>query len=120
MFVNSDLEETLKRSQCVIPDPLWHHPPQKKQVTVQDMRETARELAQLDCVFLVNDEGVISSVCRYIDVSSVGIDQPLGLGSRLMADPSITKQTGAVAVLDLESSLARDYDGTTISEILAE
>lgn len=121
MFVISDANETLQRSKCLILDPLWHHPDSDKVISDHNMRETVKELAQLDGAFIVSDEGVVLSATRYINASSEGIDLPLGLGSRHMAAASITKQTNAVAVVVSESSIVRVFDnGEIISEIIPE
>ncbi len=121
MFVISDTEETLKRSKCLILDPLSYHPEDQKHLDDPDMRETTKELAQLDGAFIVTDDGIVLSACRYINASSEGIDLPLGLGSRHMAAASITRQTNAVAVVVSESSIVRVFDdGEIISEIIPE
>lgn len=121
LFVISDEQETLKHSKCLILDPLWYHPPEKKRIEDPEMRETVKELAQLDGAFIVSDDGVVLSACRYIDASSEGIELPLGLGSRHMAAASITKQTRAIAVVVSESSIVRIFDnGEIISEIIPE
>jgi DNA integrity scanning protein DisA with diadenylate cyclase activity len=121
MFVISDAGETLQRSKCLILDPLWHHPDSNKVINDPNMRETVKELAQLDGAFIVSDEGVVLSATRYINASSEGIDLPLGLGSRHMAAASVTRQTNAVAVVVSESSIVRVFDnGEIISEIIPE
>lgn len=121
MFIVSDAEETLKRSKCLILDPLWHHPRNSKFIDGPDMRETIKELAQLDGAFIVDDDGVVLSASRYINASSVGIDLPLGLGSRHMAGASISKETNAIAVVVSETSVVRVFDdGEIISEIIPE
>lgn len=121
MFVVSDAEEVLKHSRSLILDPLYGHPDHLKRIDDPDMRETVKELAQLDGAFIVSDDGVVVSACRYIDAFSEGIDLPLGLGSRHMAAASITKQTKAVAVVVSESSIIRVFDdGEIISEIIPE
>jgi diadenylate cyclase len=121
MFVVSDAEETLKRSECLILDPLWHHPEDQKRLDNPNMRETLKELAQLDGAFIVSDDGIVLSACRYINASSEGINLPLGLGSRHMAAASITKETNAIAVVVSESSIVRVFDdGEIISEIIPE
>ena len=121
MFVVSDSEEVMKHSRSLILDPLYGHPNDLKHVDDPDMRETVKELAQLDGAFLVSDEGVVVSACRYIDAFSEGIQLPLGLGSRHMAAASISKQTRAVAVVVSESSIVRVFDdGQLISEIIPE
>jgi diadenylate cyclase len=121
MFIVSDAEETLKRSKCLILDPLWHHPRKHKFVDDPDMRETVKELAQLDGAFIVDDDGVVLSASRYINASSSGVDLPLGLGSRHMAGASISKETNAIAVVVSETSVVRVFDdGEIISEIIPE
>lgn len=121
MFVLSAADEVLKRSRCLILDPVWHHPPEEKHLTNPNMHETVKELAQLDGAFVVSDDGVVLSAARYISASSEGIELPLGLGSRHMAAASITKETNAIAVVVSESSVVRIFDdGEIISEILPE
>ncbi len=121
LFVVSDSEEVLKRSRCIILDPLKGHPDNLKRIDDPNMRETIKELAQLDGAFIVSDEGVVISACRYINASSDGINLPLGFGSRHMAAASITKETSAVAVVVSESSIVRIFDdGELVSEIIPE
>ncbi len=121
MFVVSDAEETMKQSRCLILDPLWHHSIERKHVSNHDLRETVKELAQLDGAFIVDDQGYVLSACRYINVSAAGVELPLGLGSRHVAAASISKQTNAVAVVVSESSIVRIFDdGEIVSEIVPE
>ncbi|MGB8317086.1 MAG: diadenylate cyclase [Ignavibacteriaceae bacterium] len=121
MFVISDSDKTLKRSRALILDPLWYHPEKLKSIDNDDMWETIKELAQLDGAFIVTDDGIIISACRYIYPSSLDIELPLGLGSRHIAAASITKETNAVVVVVSESSIIRVFDdGEIISEIIPE
>jgi DNA integrity scanning protein DisA with diadenylate cyclase activity len=120
MFVVADSAEVLRHSRSLILDPLFGHPDHLKHIDDPDMRETVKELAQLDGAFIVADNGVVSA-CRYLDAFSEGINLPLGLGSRHMAAASISKQTKAVAVVVSESSIIRVFDdGEIISEIIPE
>jgi DNA integrity scanning protein DisA with diadenylate cyclase activity len=121
MFVVSDIEETSRRSASLILDPLQGHPDDHKHLNDPNLRETVKELAQLDGAFLISDEGIVVSAARYMDASSEGLDLPLGLGSRHMAAASITKHTNAIAVVVSESSVVRIFDdGEIVSEILPE
>lgn len=121
MFIISDETETLLHSKPLILDPLWHHPDDQKHVANPDMRETIKELAQLDGAFIVADDGVVLSACRYINASSEGINLPLGLGSRHVAAASITAHTEAIAVVVSESSIVRVFDnGEIVSEVIPE
>lgn len=121
MFVVSDTENVMRHSRSLILDPLLGHPDELKQISNPDMRETVKELAQLDGAFVVSDEGTVISACRYLDSLSEGIDLPLGLGSRHIAAASITKLTKSVAVVVSESSVVRILDdGEIVSEIIPE
>jgi diadenylate cyclase len=121
LFTVCDAPAVLRRSRCLILDPLLGHPDAVKHIADPDMRETIKELAQLDGAFVVSDDGVVISACRYLNVSSEGINLPLGLGSRHMAAASISKETDALAVVVSESSLVRVFDhGELVSEIIPE
>jgi len=121
MFIVSDTDEVLKHSRNLILDPLLGHPDHLKRIEDPNARETIKELAQLDGAFIVSDDGVVVSACRYVDAFSEGINLPLGLGSRHMAAASITKQTKSVAVVVSESSVVRVFDdGEIVSEIIPE
>ena len=121
LFVVSDSERTMQKSRCMILDPLLHHSEETKHIENADLRETIKELAQLDGAFIVSDSGIVLSACRYINASSEHIQLPMGLGSRHMAAASITRQTDAVAVVVSESSVVRVFDnGEIIVEILPE
>jgi DNA integrity scanning protein DisA with diadenylate cyclase activity len=121
MFVVSDADRVLALSKCLILDPVWHHPPERKRISEDNLRETAKELAQLDGAFVISDSRILLSAARYINASSQGIDLPLGLGSRHMAAASITKETNAVAVVVSETSVVRVFDdGEMVAEIIPE
>ena len=121
LFVVGDSGEVMRRSKPMILDPLQGHADEDKQIEDPDMRETIKELAQLDGAFLVSNSGVVLSAARYIDAASDNLDLPLGLGSRHVAGASISQQTSAVSVVVSESSMVRMFDdGELVSEIIPE
>ncbi len=121
LFVVGDSEEVLRRSRPMILDPLYGHPDEGKRIDDPDVRETLKELAQLDGAFVVSDEGVVLSAARYLDATSDDLNLPLGLGSRHMAAASVSNNTSAVAVAVSESSMVRVFDnGELVSEIIPE
>ncbi len=121
MFVVSDSERVLKHSQSLILDPLFGHPNERKRLADTDMRETVKELAQLDGAFVISDDGIVISACRYLDASTDGIKIPLGFGGRHIAAASITRATNAVGVVVSESAVVRVFDdGELVSEIIPE
>ena len=121
LFAVGDHEEVLAHSRPLILDPLAGHPDDAKHVKDPDMRETVKELAQLDGAFVVADDGVVVSAARYLDAASDNLDLPLGLGSRHMAAASISRNTNAVAVAVSESSTVRVFDeGRVVAEVVPE
>lgn len=121
LFVVADSAAVLERSRCLILDPLWYHPESVKHIESPDMRETIKELAQLDGAFVISNAGIVLSACRYINVIAKDIHLPLGLGSRHMAAASITRETQAIAVVVSESSVVRIFDdGEIVAEIIPE
>jgi DNA integrity scanning protein DisA with diadenylate cyclase activity len=113
--------EVMQRSRCLILDPLAGHPAARRQIEDPDMRETVKELAQLDGGFVVDGNGTVLSACRYFESTLSPTQQPLGLGTRHLAAASISAATGAIAIVVSESSIVRIYaDGTLSNEILPE
>ena len=121
LFVVGDSEAVLRTSRPLILDPLAGHPDESKRIDDPNVRETLKELAQLDGAFVISNDGVALSAARYIDAVSDALNVPLGLGSRHMAAASVSKYTGAVAVVVSESSMVRMFDdGELVSEIIPE
>jgi diadenylate cyclase len=121
LFVVGDSEVVLKHSRPMILDPLYGHSHESKRIDDPNLRETLKELAQLDGAFVVSNEGVVLSAARYIDAVSNHLELPLGLGSRHVAAASVSSRTDAVAVAVSESSTVRMFDdGELVSEIVPE
>ncbi|HEX4946136.1 MAG TPA: diadenylate cyclase [Blastocatellia bacterium] len=121
IFMVGDAANVLARSRSLILDPLAGHPESARSITDANLRGTLKELAQLDGAFVISDEGVVVSACRYLDATAVGIELPLGLGSRHFAAASISKVTESVGIVVSESALVRVFDdGELIAEVLPE
>ena len=121
LFTVGDAENVLRLSRPLILDPLFGHPEELKHISSPDIRETGKELAQLDGAFVIDDKGVVVSAARYLEASGEGVDLPLGLGTRHFAAAAMSKQTNAVAVVVSTSSVVRVFDdGEIVGEILPE
>ena len=81
-----------------------------------------KELAQLDGAFLLADDGTFVSAGRFIDVDVTAPENFLpGLGTRHAAAASISRTTGAIAVVVSQSSVVRVYArGEVRAEIIPE
>ena len=75
----------LRRSRSLILDPLAGHSALDLRVDDADLRETIKELAQLDGGFVISHDGLALSACRYFESSLQPGPQPLGLGTRHQA-----------------------------------
>ena len=121
LFTVGDEEHVLKHCRSLILDPLYGHPEQLKRIDNAAMRETVKELAQLDGAFIVSGEGVIISAARYLDAPSERVVLPLGLGARHVAAAAISLHTTAVAIVVSSSSIVLTFDdGEIVGEILPE
>ena len=122
LFVVGDVEQVLDRSRSLLLDPLYGHPPDLLQVSSPQFRETVKELAQLDGGFVLDDDGTFVSAGRYLDVD-LGTPENFmaGLGTRHAAGASISRETGAIAVVVSQSSVVRVFsDGELKAEIIPE
>ena len=113
--------DVLERSRCLILDPLLGHSPDARQIDDAGLRETVKELAQLDGGFVISGTGTVVSACRYFESTLPHHDQPLGLGTRHLAAASISASTSTVAVVVSESCVVRIFNaGALHTEILPE
>jgi len=121
LFTFGDSDGVLAQSRPLILDPLAGHSNDSKHITDQNLRGTIKELAQLDGAFVISDEGVVVSACRYLDAVASDVVLPYGLASRHLAGASISQSTDAVAIVVSESSMVRVFDdGKLVAEIIPE
>src|SRR6187549_1743745 len=80
----------LQRSRCLILDPIAGHPLELLHLRDPNLRETIKELAQLDGGFVVSRSGHVLSACRYFESTLPATTQLLGLGTRHLAAASIS------------------------------
>ena len=121
LFTFGDAEAVLARSRPLILDPLAGHPELSREIRDPNLRGTIKELAQLDGAFVVSDQGIVLSACRYLDAMASDVVLPFGMASRHLAGASISQVTDAVAIVVSESSMVRVFDdGKLVAEIIPE
>jgi len=121
LFTFGDADKVLARSRPLILDPLAGHTEQARQIRDPNLRGTIKELAQLDGAFVVSDQGIVVSACRYLDAAASDVALPYGMASRHLAGASISQVTDAVAIVVSESSMVRVFDdGKLVAEIIPE
>jgi len=122
LFVVGDVEAVLARSRPRLLDPLHGHPRDALRVELPELRETVKELAQLDGAFVVDHDGAFVSAGRFVEVD-LGTPANFlpGLGARHAAGASITRATHAIAVVVSQSSVVRVFSGGELrAEIIPE
>ena len=121
LFTFGDSDAVLTQSRPLILDPLAGHPDNAKHITDQNLRGTIKELAQLDGAFVISNEGIVVSACRYLDAVASDVVLPYGMASRHLAAASISQSTDTVAIVVSESSMVRVFDdGKLVAEIIPE
>jgi diadenylate cyclase len=121
LFTFGDADGVLARSRSLILDPLAGHSEQAREIRDPNLRGTIKELAQLDGAFVVSDQGIVVSACRYLDAMASDVVLPYGMASRHLAGASISQVTDAVAIVVSESSMVRVFDdGKLVAEIIPE
>jgi diadenylate cyclase len=103
LFTFGDADAVLSHSRPLILDPLAGHSEHSRRVGDPNLRGTIKELAQLDGAFVVSDQGIVVSACRYLDATTSDLVLPYGMASRHLAGASISQLTDAVAIVVSES-----------------
>ncbi len=121
LFTVGRAHDVLAQSRALILDPLIGHVPHATHIADPNLRGTVKELAQLDGAFVVSDDGVVVSACRYLTAAVEHVHLPLGLGSRHLAAASISGALGIVAIVVSESAMVRVFSrGRLVAEIIPE
>ncbi len=103
-FIVGDTEKVMGMSHQIVLNPYEGHKKKDRDVKDENSWETVKEFAQLDGMFIVDDDGYIVAAGRYLDVNARSIELPPGLGGRHLAAAAVSKCTKAIAVTVSESS----------------
>jgi PAS domain S-box-containing protein len=98
-FVLGDTQNVLARSRQLILNPFQGHPRDACLITSPALRETIKELAQLDGAFVVGGDGVVWAGGRYITIDTSTASVPKGLGTRHASVAGITQETRSVGIV---------------------
>ena len=104
LFVLGDSDRVLANSRVMTYDPFRGYSKRERNICDGDNREGVKEVALMDGAFIVQEDGVIRSGCRYITSYVRGLTLPKGLGARHVAAAAITRNTNAIAVAVSEST----------------
>ena len=103
-FIIGDTEKVLKLSHQIILNPYEGHRKKDRDIKDEKSWESVKEFAQLDGMFIIDDQGFVVASGRYLDVTAKEVELVPGLGGRHLAAAAISKSTKAIAVTVSESS----------------
>lgn len=106
IFVVGNHRKVLNLSQEQVHDPFrgGAYPKEERMVRNPRVRESIKELAQVDGAFVISSDGIVHGFGRHLRASADGLALSKGLGSRHWAAAEISKATEAVAVAVSEST----------------
>lgn len=104
LFVVGQHRKVLSMSHEQVHDPFRGYSARERQIRDSRVRESIKEIAQLDGAFIISAEGVVMSAGRHIDAPASGITLSKGLGARHWAAAAISKATKAIAIAVSEST----------------
>ncbi|HTI50698.1 MAG TPA: diadenylate cyclase [Planctomycetaceae bacterium] len=104
LFVVGQHRKVLKLSHEQVHDPFRGYSAKERQIRDARVRESVKEIAQLDGAFIISADGIVQSAGRHIDASAGGITLSKGLGARHWAAAAISKATKAIAIAVSEST----------------
>jgi len=119
MFVVGSHRKVLPLSEEGVHDPFKGYPRRERDIHIRRVRESIKEIAQLDGAFIVSSDGVVQSAGRILRAAASGLTLSKGLGARHWAAAAISKTTPAVAIAVSESNgTVRIFqDGTVMLRI---
>ncbi|HAA50155.1 MAG TPA: hypothetical protein DCE43_10580 [Planctomycetaceae bacterium] len=104
MFVVGSHRKVQPLSREGVHDNFRGYPRKERELRNPRVRESIKEIAQLDGAFLVSSDGIVQSAGRILVAPARGLTLSKGLGARHWAAAAITKTTPAVAITVSESN----------------
>jgi DNA integrity scanning protein DisA with diadenylate cyclase activity len=104
MFVVGDTRKVLQHCHPAGFDPVKGYSRQERHLGDAKVRESMKEIAQLDGAFIVAPDGVVEKSCQIVDATHANLTLSKGLGSRHWAAAAISKCTNAIAIVVSEST----------------
>jgi PAS domain S-box-containing protein len=98
-FMIGSALDVLARSTQLILNPFEGHPRPARNVTSEGIRETVKELSQIDGAFVIAGDGTIEAAGRYITIDTSRASVPKGLGTRHASVAGLTHETPAVGIV---------------------
>jgi DNA integrity scanning protein DisA with diadenylate cyclase activity len=104
LFVVGNHRKVMSLSQEQVHDPFRGYSRAERMIRNPRVRESMKELAQIDGAFIVSADGVVQAAGRHLRASAENLTLSKGLGSRHWAAAEISKATDAIAIAVSEST----------------
>lgn len=104
IFVVGQHRRVLELSHESVHDPFKGYNRKDRLIRSAKVRESVKELAQIDGAFVISSDGVVMAAGRILDASGDSLTLSKGLGARHWAAAAISKATKSVAIAVSEST----------------
>jgi DNA integrity scanning protein DisA with diadenylate cyclase activity len=104
MFVVGNHRKVMDMSHEHIHDPFKGYQKKDRMISNPKVRESIKELAQIDGAFVVSSDGYVIAAGRILDAPATELTLSKGLGARHWAAAAISRATNAVAIAVSEST----------------
>lgn len=104
LFVVGEHRKVLKHCHPLGFDPVRGYGPNERLLTDNKVRESIKEIAQLDGALIVSSDGTVVAACQYVSAPAAEISLSKGLGARHWAAAAISRETKAIAITVSESN----------------
>ncbi len=108
-FIIGDKSIILPYVKQLVLNPFVGYAERKLKITDPELRETVKEFAQLDGVFIIDNDGSIVTSGAYIDINTDGTELPMGFGTRHRNLAAITKAIDCLAIVVSSSGTIRVF-----------
>lgn len=104
IFVVGDHRKVLQMSHEQVHDPFRGYQRKDRMIKNPRVRESIKELAQIDGAFIISADGCVMAAGRILDAPADNLSLSKGLGARHWAAAAISKATDAVAIAVSQST----------------
>lgn len=104
LMVVGDHLQVMKMSHEGVHDPFKGYTQKECMIRSPKVRESIKELAQIDGAFVITGKGVVNAAGRILDAPAEGLTLSAGLGARHWAAAAISKASEAIAIAVSEST----------------
>ncbi|QDU38894.1 DNA integrity scanning protein DisA [Maioricimonas rarisocia] len=104
MFVVGNHRKVMEMSHEQVHDPFRGYSRKERMISSPRVRESVKELAQIDGAFIISSDGCVMAAGRILDAPAEGLTLSKGLGARHWAAAAISKATKAIAAAVSEST----------------